>query len=80
MSFSKLTNYGCSTSQANQEHQKKTQRRLHFTFQTSPLKKKLIKNKMYIQAIFNSLYGILKKSTKIEEILKKNHRTFVELS
>lgn len=35
---------------------------------------------MYIQAIFNSLYGILKKSTKIEEILKKNHRTFVELS
>lgn len=35
---------------------------------------------MYIQAIFNSLYGILKERTKIEYILKKNHRTFVELS
>lgn len=58
ISFSKLTNYGCSTSQAHYEYQQKGQRRPHFTFQTSPLKKKLIKNKMYIQAKFNSLYGI----------------------
>lgn len=55
ISFSKLTNYGCSTSQAHQEYQQRGQKRLHFTFQTSPLKKK---NKMYIQAKFNSLYGI----------------------